>query len=102
MREMKMNHVGIDVSSKELVVVVSVKGKARSAKTFENTASGHQAIIGMLSKLKGGPKVCIEATGIYHFDLAVALSRAEGIKIMVINPKVAHNFAKVLIPKGHK
>jgi transposase len=34
--------------------------------------------------------------------LAVALSRAEGIEVMVINPKVAHNFAKVLIPKGHK
>jgi len=95
-----MNHVGIDVSSKELVVVVSVKGKARSAKTFENTASGHQAIIGMLSKLKGGSRACIEATGIYHFDLAVALSRAEGIEVMVINPKVAHNFAKVLMKRS--
>ena len=48
-----MNTIGIDVGAKELVVVVSVKGKARQAKTFKNTALGHQAIIQLLSKLKG-------------------------------------------------
>ena len=95
-----MNVAGIDVSAKELVVVVSVKGKAGKAKTFENTATGHQAIIRLLSKYKGEAKVCLEATGIYHFDLAVALSRAEGIEVMVLNPKVAHNFAKVLMKRS--
>ena len=34
-----MNVAGIDVSAKELVVVVSVKGKAGKAKCFENTAA---------------------------------------------------------------
>jgi len=95
-----MHHIGIDVSHKELVVVVSVNGKARTAKTFENTAVGHQAIIGLSSKLKGESRVCLEATGVYHFDLAVALSRAEGIGVMVINPKAAHNFAKVLMKRS--
>lgn len=95
-----MNYAGIDVSHKELVIVVSVKGKAHKAKTFENTASGHKAIIQLLSKLKGESKVCIEATGVYHFDLAVALSRAEGIEVMVINPKASHNFAKVLMKRS--
>ncbi len=95
-----MNNVGIDVSHKELVIVVSVKGKARKAKTFENTPSGHHAIIQLLSKLKGESRVCLEATGIYHFDLAVALSRAEGIEVMVINPKASHNFAKVLMKRS--
>ena len=95
-----MNTVGIDVSHKELVVVVNVEGKARKAKTFENTAAGHQAIIELLTKLKGGARVCLEATGVYHFDLAVALSRAEDIEVMVINPKAAHNFAKVLMKRS--
>ena len=95
-----MNCAGIDVSCKELVVVVSVKGKARKAKIIENTASGHQLLIKYLSKLKGETKVCIEATGIYHFDLAVALSRAEKIEVMVINPKTSHNFAKVLMKRS--
>ena len=95
-----MNCVGIDVSCKELVVVISVKGKARKAKTFENTPTGHKLIIRLLSKLKGEVRVCLEATGIYHFDLAVALSRAEAIEVMVINPKVAHNFAKALMKRS--
>jgi len=95
-----MNCVGIDVSCKELVVVISVKGKARKAKTFENTPAGHKSIIRLSSKLKGEVKVCMEATGIYHFDLAVALSRSDEIEVMVINPKVAHNFSKALMKRS--
>ncbi len=40
-----MNCIGIDVGQKELVVVVSVKGKARKAKTFKNTPAGFISII---------------------------------------------------------
>jgi transposase len=40
--------------------------------------------------------VCLEATGIYHFDLAIALHDA-GVLLMVVNPKSSHNFAKVLL-----
>ncbi len=69
-----MNCIGIDVGQKELVVIVSVKGKARKAKTFKNTPAGFVAIIHLLSKLKGEVKVCLEATGIYHFDLAISLT----------------------------
>ena len=95
-----MNIAGIDVGHKELIIVISVNGKMRKAKTFENTPSGHNAIIQLLSKLKGESRVCIEATGIYHFDLAVALSRDESIEVMVINPKASHNFAKVLMKRS--
>jgi hypothetical protein len=37
-----MNTIGIDVGCKELVVVVMVNGKARKAKSFDNTPLGHQ------------------------------------------------------------
>jgi len=40
--------------------------------------------------------VCLEATGVYHFDLSLALHDA-GALLMVVNPKAAHNFAKVLM-----
>jgi transposase len=43
-----------------------------------------------------GVIVCMEATGVYHFDLAVALHDT-GVLVMVINPKSSHNFAKVLM-----
>ncbi|MFW5444125.1 MAG: IS110 family transposase [Methylococcaceae bacterium] len=95
-----MNVVGIDVSSKEVVIVISVMGKVRKAKTFKNTTSGHLAIIALLSKLKGGVRVCLEATGIYHFDLAVTLSRTENIEVMVINPRASRNFAKALLKRS--
>jgi transposase len=95
-----MNTVGIDVGCKELVVVSIVNGKTRKAKSFDNTSLGHQSIIQYLTKLKGETKVCLEATGVYHFDLAVVLSRASGIEVMVINPKAAHNFAKVLMTRS--
>ena len=40
--------------------------------------------------------VCLEATGVYHFDLSLALHDV-GVLLMVVNPKVAHKFAKVLM-----
>ena len=95
-----MNYIGIDVSHKELVVVISVKGKVRPAKTYENTAAGHKAIIQKCLKLKGESRICLEATGIYHFDLAVAISRTQELKVMVINPKTSHNFSKVLMKRS--
>lgn len=95
-----MHYVGIDVSSKELVIVVNIDGKHRQPKVFANTPSGHQELIAVLHKLRGETRVCLEATGVHHFDVAVALSRAENIQVMVINPKVAHNFAKVLMQRS--
>jgi len=95
-----MNYVGIDVGCKELVMAISVKGQFKKTKTFENTGSGHKLIIKQLSKLKEHSQICIEATGIYHFDLAVALSRAKDIDVMVINPKVSHSFSNVLMKRS--
>lgn len=96
----QMNHIGIDVSSKELVVVMSVNGKQCKAQTFENTTEGHLALCRALHKRPGEHLVCMEATGVYHFDLAVLLSRSDAIKVMVINPRSAHNFAKALMQRS--
>jgi len=95
-----MNVAGIDVSHKEVSIVVKVNGKAKKAKTITNDSLGHKKIIKLLSSLKGEVRVCIEATGIYHFDLALALSRTKDIKVMIINPKAFHNFAKALMQRS--
>jgi transposase len=52
----------------------------------------------LVDKLVGMPGiiVCLEATGVYHYDLSIALQDA-GMALMVVNPKAAHNFAKVLM-----
>lgn len=95
-----MNHIGVDVSSKELSVVVSVNGKHRKAQVFENTPEDHKRLIAVIQKLHGESIVCMEATGIHHFDLAVTLSRLSGMKVIVINPKAAHNFSKALMHRS--
>jgi transposase len=56
---------GIDVSAKELVVVIQTQPHAGAGKpmTFENGPEGHQALIKVLKKRKV-ERVCVEATGV--------------------------------------
>jgi transposase len=87
--------VGIDVGAKELMVAIRQNGTALKAQSFANTAADHTRLIRKLAKYSD-LIVCLEATGLYHLDLAVALHDA-GRSVMVLNPKASHNFAKVLL-----
>lgn len=82
---------GIDVSAKKLKCK---RGRAGVVvgEEFDNTAEGHRAIAKWLGR---GAKVCIEATGVYHLQLALTL-RAYGIHVMVVNPRVAKDYARAL------
>jgi transposase len=86
---------GIDVGAEELILVIRSNGVPRKAQTCANTAADRARLAKKLSKLPG-IIVCMEATGIYHLDLSIALHDA-GVKLMVVNPKASHNFAKVLM-----
>ncbi len=87
--------VGIDVGATELVVVIRKNGTAMKAQSFANTAADHARLIRKLAKYSD-LIVCLEATGLYHLDLAVALHDA-GLSVTVLNPKASHHFAKVLL-----
>lgn len=95
-----MYNAGIDVGSKELVMVIRHKGKSHKPRCFNNTPEGHAQIIKTLSSKKGEVRVCLEATGVYHFDLTVALSRSNTLKVMVVNPKAAKCFAEALMTRS--
>lgn len=86
---------GVDVGADELVLVIRKNGKSFDPQKFANTRADRTRLVNKLLKLPG-IKVCLEATGIYHFDLAIALHDA-GISVMVVNPKASHHFAKVLM-----
>lgn len=86
---------GIDVGAEALILVIRKNGTAYKAQTFANTATDRARLVRKLVALPG-IIVCMEATGIYHLDLAIALHDA-GVKLMVINPKASHHFAKVLM-----
>ena len=63
---------GIDVSATTLAVAVRQENQRFEERIFDNTASGHKALIGWLRKGKGAARVSLEATGIYSLDLALA------------------------------
>lgn len=78
---------GIDVSAKTLAVCRWREG-AIDEQEFRNDGDGHRELIKWLGK---GARVGLEATGVYHLQLAVAL-RGAGVEVMVVNPRVAKDF----------
>jgi transposase len=82
---------GVDVSAKTLEAIRR-RGARVEKQRFDNTAAGHRAMLKWLGK---GAKVCLEATGVYHLQLALAL-RAGGVLVMVVNPRVAKDFGRAL------
>jgi transposase len=53
-----------------------------------------QALVKVL-KRAGVERICLEATGTYHLDLALALEAA-GLAVMVVNPQASKRFAAAL------
>ena len=94
-QEPKPLFAGIDVGAEELVLVIRNNGTPYKAQKFANTPTDRARLGKKLVNLPG-ILVCLEATGVYHFDLSVALHNA-GVALMVVNPKSSHNFAKVLL-----
>jgi len=90
---------GIDVSAKTLVVKVERSGKQELLE-FENTGAGHQKLIALLCKRRRSARVCLEATGIYGLDLALALHAAPRIEVMVANPRATKKFAEASLQRG--
>jgi transposase len=62
-------HAGIDVGSEELVLVIRKNNKPFDPQKFTNTPADRARLVKKLAKLPG-IIVCLEATGIYHFDWA--------------------------------
>jgi transposase len=93
--------VGIDVSAKKLDVAFR-EGKGRvERETFENASAGHKALVRHLKKraAKKVIRVVLESTGVYGFDLALALDGA-GFEVMVANPRASANFAKATMQRS--
>ena len=96
----KLDTGGIEVSAKELVVALRHEEALQPLKTFPNTAEGHQALICYLRRAGRGVRVCLEATGRYGLDLALALSAQAGIEVMVANPRAVRHFATALMQRS--
>lgn len=87
-----MNVAGIDVGAKQLHVVVIKNDKVLTPLVFGNHPEGFQRIHSLLRQQKVR-RVVLEATGIYHLDLALALQQQASLEVMVLNPKAAKHYA---------
>jgi transposase len=91
---------GIDVSAKELVVVVERGGKREAARTFANTPSGHKELKRYLGRSHRLVRVCLESTGLYGLDVALLLHADSRFEIMVANPRAVRDFAQALFQRS--
>lgn len=104
LKEMKMQHcnlAGIDVGSKALVVKFQ-KGKSDklSDAIFDNNTTGHKKLLKYLTKSGSDAKVCVEATGVYHFDLSLLLHKSKKVKVMVSNPRAIKHFSIAVMKRA--
>lgn len=86
---------GIDVSAKQLAVAVQDDCGRIHQRTFTNATAGHRALLQWLEKFSQAVAVCLEATGVYSLDVAMAL-HAAGWRVGVLNPKTVCRFAETL------
>jgi len=81
---------GVEVSADVLVVAFD-NGQLRSCE-FPNNALGHQQMLRFLRKHATEVRTCMESTGLYGLDAALALHSQSGIEIMVANPRSVRHF----------
>lgn len=84
--------IGIDVGALTLAVAILREGKKPSLKQYENTPAGFASLLKQIATLSA-PRVTMEATGVYHLDLAFALREAN-VEVMVVNPRQAKRFVE--------
>lgn len=91
---------GIEISAAELQVRLRREERLLGDQPFANTTAGHRELIRYLSGSRRPVRVCLEATGTYGLDIAMALSQAPGCEVMVVNPRAMRRFAEALLQRG--
>jgi transposase len=91
---------GIEVSAKELLVRLRRQGELEPLRNFTNTPEGREMIIRYLRQAGRVVRVCLESSGLYGLDLALGLSAAQGIEVMVANPRAVRHFATALMKRS--
>jgi transposase len=89
---------GVEVSA-EVLLVAFDDGQLRFSE-FVNTAAGHQLLLRWLRKNTTQVRVCMESTGLYGLDAALALHRQPGIEIMVANPRSVRHFGCAMMQRS--
>lgn len=92
----KVDVAGVEVSAKVLVVALKSNGQICSSE-FPNTASGHKQLIRYLRRSSPRVRVCMESTGLYGLDLALAIQAEKEMETMVANPRSVRHFGEAMM-----
>jgi len=95
-----LDSCGIEVSAKQLVIRLRRQGDWEPLRNFTNTPQGHEMVVRYLRQAGRVVRVCLESSGLYGLDLALALSAATGIEVMVANPRAVRHFAHALMKRS--
>src|SRR6202521_5762505 len=96
----QVNQVGVDVDSEALVCMMKRAGQPLPLATFANTVAGHKKFIRWTTKGGHPARVCLEATGIYSLEFALALHHATNVEVMVVNPRAIKDFARACMQRA--
>ena len=96
----KTTLVGIDVSARALDLALDPGRGAPKVLSFHNTAAGHRKLIQRITRGGRDVRVCLEATGVYHLDLCLALHGTKRIEVMVVNPRAAKDFHRAQLQRS--
>ncbi len=88
-----MIFIGIDIS-KLTFDAAYILNSSYIHKQFTNNPKGFGEFSLWMNKSKKEVYTCLEATGIYSFDLAQYLSQ-QNVQVMVVNPIITHAFFKM-------
>lgn len=92
--ENELHFIGIDVAKAKLDVDILRPDGRHRCKKFDNTPSGHEALVRWLRGHDvNRARVCMESTSTYMEDAAAHLSDA-GYTVSVINPALSKAFAQ--------
>jgi len=92
---MKKTYVGIDVSKDDFVVAYRIENQNISTKNYENSKKG---IKSFLKTIDENCWCIMEATGIYHLSIALAISK-KNIDVSVVNPLQIKRFAQTKLSR---
>jgi transposase len=96
----QVTQVGVDVDSEKLVCAMHRAAQRQPLATFENTVAGHKRFIRWATKGGHPARVCLEATGIYSLQFALALHHAKNVEVMVVNPRAIKDFVRACMQRA--
>ena len=97
----QVTQVGVDVDSEALVCAMQRAGQRQPLARFANTAAGHKKFIRWATKGGHPARACLEATGIYSLEFALALHHAKNMEVMVVNPRAIKDFVRACSEPSH-